>query len=58
MAASTRFLFLFMEDFTHPAFANAIEPLRIANMVAGEALYDWSLASESGVDARAIPESW
>ncbi len=40
--------FLLVEDFTHLAFACAIEPLRIANLVSGRALYRWSLVSEDG----------
>ncbi|WP_210529557.1 GlxA family transcriptional regulator [Rubellimicrobium arenae] len=44
--------FLLIEDFTHLAFSCAIEPLRIANLVAGRTLYRWSLISEAGRDAR------
>ncbi|MCA8870062.1 MAG: GlxA family transcriptional regulator [Rhodobacteraceae bacterium] len=35
------------------AFASAIEPLRIANRMAGQTLYRWSLASEDGQSATA-----
>lgn len=43
-----RFVFLLLERFTMLAFAGAIEPLRIANRVAGRPLYDWILAGEGG----------
>ena len=33
------FLFLLVGDFSHLAFSNAVEPLRIANRMAGETLY-------------------
>ncbi|WP_299348383.1 GlxA family transcriptional regulator [uncultured Shimia sp.] len=42
------FCFLLVEDFTHIAFGCAIDPLRIANLVSGEELYTWSLASADG----------
>ncbi|WP_253944521.1 GlxA family transcriptional regulator [Pseudogemmobacter hezensis] len=46
-----RFVFLLLERFTLLAFASAIEPLRIANRVAGRKIYDWVLAGEGGVSA-------
>ncbi|MEO0719503.1 MAG: GlxA family transcriptional regulator, partial [Pseudomonadota bacterium] len=52
MSKPETFVFLLIEDFTHLAFACAIEPLRIANLVAERELYRWRLASEDG--ARAI----
>ena len=45
------FVFLLLENFSHLAFSCALEPLRIANLVAGRALYRWSLASEDGRSA-------
>ncbi|MFO1173675.1 MAG: GlxA family transcriptional regulator [Paracoccaceae bacterium] len=45
------FVFLLVENFSHLAFSCALEPLRIANLVAGQELYRWSLASEDGVSA-------
>ena len=48
MNTSERFVFLLIEDFSHLAFACAIEPLRIANLVAERPLYEWRLASEGG----------
>ena len=47
-AAPEKFVFLLLENFTLIAFACAIEPLRLANRIAGRRLYDWSLVSETG----------
>lgn len=52
MNATEHFVFALVEDFSHIAFACAIEPLRIANLVSGEELYRWSLASENGQTAK------
>ena len=41
-----RFVFLLLDKFTMVNFAGAIEPLRIANRVSGEALYSWVLCGE------------
>jgi transcriptional regulator GlxA family with amidase domain len=41
-------LFLLVPDFTLIAFACAVEPLRIANRMAGRQLYRWRLASKDG----------
>ena len=41
-----------MERFTLMAFASALEPLRLANRVAGKPLYTWHLVSESGAPVR------
>ncbi|MFE3835676.1 GlxA family transcriptional regulator [Pseudogemmobacter sonorensis] len=46
-----RFVFLLLDRFTMLAFASAIEPLRIANRVAGRPLYAWVLAGEGGETA-------
>lgn len=48
MAEPQHFLFVFVGEFTQLAFANAIEPLRIANRMSGETLYTWSFMSEDG----------
>lgn len=45
-----RYIFLLLDRFTMMAFASAIEPLRLANQVSGQKLYDWKLASEDGHD--------
>ncbi|MCB5410075.1 GlxA family transcriptional regulator [Pseudogemmobacter faecipullorum] len=50
-AGARRFVFLLLDRFTLLAFASAIEPLRIANRVAGKTLYSWSLAGEGGETA-------
>jgi transcriptional regulator GlxA family with amidase domain len=41
-----RFVFLLLDRFTMMNFAGAIEPLRLANRVAGEPLYSWLLCGE------------
>ncbi|WP_136682676.1 GlxA family transcriptional regulator [Falsirhodobacter xinxiangensis] len=48
MTAPRRFVFLLLDRFTMLSFACAIEPLRIANRVAGQELYTWKLAGEGG----------
>ncbi|MCV6586778.1 MAG: GlxA family transcriptional regulator [Marinibacterium sp.] len=42
------YAFILVEEFSHLAFSCAVEPLRIANLVSDEALYDWSFGSEDG----------
>lgn len=46
-----RFVFLLLDRFTLMSFAGAIEPLRLANRVAGRQIYDWRLAGENGREA-------
>ena len=48
MSSAEHFCFLLIEEFSHIAFACAVEPLRIANLVSGEELYKWSFASKDG----------
>ncbi|QDL90700.1 GlxA family transcriptional regulator [Paroceanicella profunda] len=43
-----RFVFLILENATLLSFSCAIEPLRIANRVAGKVLYTWAVAAENG----------
>jgi transcriptional regulator GlxA family with amidase domain len=43
-----RFVFLLLDRFTMLSFAGAVEPLRIANRMAGRTLYTWRLAGEDG----------
>jgi transcriptional regulator GlxA family with amidase domain len=43
-----RFVFLLLDRFTMLSFAGAVEPLRIANRMAGRTLYTWALAGEAG----------
>jgi len=52
MSQTTKFVFLLVEDFTHLAFSNAVESLRIANLLAECDLYSWQLASVDGRSAR------
>jgi AraC family transcriptional regulator, glycine betaine-responsive activator len=47
------FVFLLLKDFSMSSFAAAIEPLRIANRMAGRPVYSWVLASEDGQSAKA-----
>lgn len=46
-------VFALVEDYSHLAFANAVEPLRIANMVSGKKLFRWSFVSLDGRKATA-----
>ncbi|MEO9654857.1 choline metabolism transcriptional regulator GbdR [Marinomonas sp.] len=45
---TTRVGFLLLDHFTMIALASSIEPLRMANQLAADELYSWSLISESG----------
>ncbi|MEX0970224.1 MAG: GlxA family transcriptional regulator [Paracoccaceae bacterium] len=45
------YLFVLLHDYSMIAFASALEPLRLANRMAGKKLYQWSLASENGETA-------
>lgn len=47
-ARPRRFVFLLLDRFTMLSFAGAIEPLRIANRIAGRQVYSWLLAGEGG----------
>ena len=48
MPDTQHFIFALVEDFTHLAFACAVDPLRIANLISGQELYRWSYASLDG----------
>lgn len=52
MENSQHFVFALVEDYTHLAFACAVDPLRIANLISGRELYLWSYASLDGKTAR------
>lgn len=52
-ARTERFVFLLLDQFTFIAFAGAIEPLRIANRMAGRPLYEWQVVSETGAPVTA-----
>lgn len=47
------YTFALVGAFSHLAFANAVEPLRIANRMSGRELYRWALMSEDGTTAMA-----
>lgn len=51
--APEHFVFLLVPEFTHLALSCAIEPLRIANLLSGQELYQWSFMSEDGETATA-----
>ena len=46
-----RFVFVLLNKFTMLSLSCAIEPLRLANYVAGKPLYTWKLAGEGGGEA-------
>ncbi|TYC58257.1 GlxA family transcriptional regulator [Marinobacter sp. BW6] len=50
---SFRVGFLLIENFTLIALATAVEPLRVANQLAGTELYSWKLLTAEGGYARA-----
>ena len=45
--------FLLIPDFSMIAFTSAIEPLRMANRLSGQAIYEWSVVSLSGEPVHA-----
>jgi len=47
-AAARHFVFVLLDEFTMLSFACAIEPLRIANLSAGQTLYTWETLGEGG----------
>lgn len=42
-------MFFLTDEFSHLAFSCAVEPLRIANLISGKSLYQWSLHSKDGL---------
>lgn len=48
MTDPIQFVFLLIDRFPHISLSCAIEPLRLANFVAGRELYRWALASVDG----------
>ena len=57
-AKARRFIFVLLKDFTMLSFACAVEPLRIANRMAGQELYSWALASEGGNSVACSNRRW
>ncbi|MEE2782171.1 MAG: GlxA family transcriptional regulator [Pseudomonadota bacterium] len=51
--APTRIGFLLVENFTMIALASALEPLRMANHLSGQNLYEWQLISAMGREVNA-----
>ncbi len=51
MSRTSDVTFLLLDDFSHIAFSCAVEPLRIANLLQGEVIYRWRLASPDGTRA-------
>lgn len=47
-----RFVFVLMNDFSLLSFASALDALRIANRMAGQTLYEWTLIGDGGETAR------
>ena len=47
------FAFVLLDNFTLMAFAGAIEPLRLANRMAGGTLYEWSVLTVTGAPGAA-----
>lgn len=52
MTQPVHIVFLLVEDFTHLAFSCAIEPLRLANLITGSEIYEFTFASEDGAPVR------
>ena len=57
MTTTQHFVFALVDKFTHVAFACAVDPLRIANLISGEDLYRWSYASLDGESARSSDDT-
>lgn len=51
--ARSRYAFLTLANYSMIAVSNAVEPLRMANRVTGQAVYDWSLVTLDGRPAIA-----
>ncbi len=51
--AQRRIAFLLVPDFSMIAFTTAVEPLRVANRVLGDRVYDWTVLSVSGAPVSA-----
>ncbi len=49
----SKFAFLTLPRYSMIALSSAVEPLRMANMVTGEAVYDWSIVSIDGLPTPA-----
>ena len=45
----SKFVFMLLPKFSLMAFTSAIEPLRIANRLSSQKIYEWRLASDDGI---------
>lgn len=52
VAEPLRLTFVVLPNFSLIAFSSAIEPLRIANQLSGQALFEWEVISEDGGPVR------
>jgi transcriptional regulator GlxA family with amidase domain len=53
LESRTRFAFLTLPRYSMIALSNAVEPLRMANILTGESVYEWSIASLDGTPTPA-----
>jgi transcriptional regulator GlxA family with amidase domain len=53
LESRTRFAFLTLPRYSMIALSNAVEPLRMANIVTGESVYEWSIVSLDGTPTAA-----
>lgn len=53
MSQTQRVGFLLVDNFTMISLASAIEPLRMANQLSGQPLYEWIMLTETGAPVRA-----
>lgn len=51
---AVRFLFCLMPEFSMLSLCTALEPLRIANRISGQTLFDWALCAESADVASSL----
>lgn len=47
-----RFVFVLLDNFTLLPFASAVDALRLANKMAGQTVFEWTLMGEGGEEAR------
>ena len=50
---TTRYAFLTLDNYSMIALVNAVEPLRMANIVTGQSAYEWSIVTLQGQPASA-----
>ena len=52
-ASAKKIGFLLLNQFSLLAFASAIEPLRVANLLLGKPVFEWMVASPNGLSSLA-----